>query len=479
MIPNWIEQRAGLTPKRVALTFNKQQWTFEELSQQSKYYVQVLTDAGITTGQRVAIYGKSTPQLVKIIFACMQLQVEMVLLNLRLSKPELQYQLEDAAVHAILIDDDLVEGLPNTTTPQLKFSLFEQSVTEGTVIQRWNRETTMTIMYTSGTTNLPKGVRQTVGNHLASATSSLYNTGLVEDEAWICTVPIFHISGFSMLCKCILHGVRLDLYEKYDVESVAQQLIEGTATRMSAVAIMLEKIISHIEKSGKKASPRFQLILGGGGPIPEDYLKRAHAIGIRVAQTYGMTETSSQTATLSSEDALRKLGSAGKALMFNEIKIDGATQAGEHGEICVRGEHVTPGYIGRHAHIPTTVDGWLHTGDIGYMDEEGYLYVADRRSDLIISGGENIYPAEIENVLLGHPAVLGAGVCAVANDVWGQRPIAFIVKKKDVTSEELAVYCKEHLAKYKIPDAFYFIEELPRNGAGKLMRRKLHAYIEI
>lgn len=478
MIPNWIEQRAALTPNRVALTFNKQQWTFKELSQQSKYYAQVLTDMNITSGQRVAIYSQSTPQLVKVIFACMQLQVEMVLLNLRLSKPELHYQIEDAAVQAVIVADNLVEALPDMAVPQLKISRFEQSIVEGAVIQHWHRETTLTIMYTSGTTNLPKGVRQTVGNHLASATSSLYNTGLVADEAWICTVPIFHISGFSMLCKCILHGVRLDLYEKYDVESVAQQLIEGTATRMSAVAIMLEKIISHIESLGKKVSPRFQLVLAGGGPIPEEYLKRAHIIGLPVAQTYGMTETASQTATLSNEDALRKLGSAGKALMFNEIKIDGAAQANEHGEICVRGEHVTPGYIGRHAHLPTTKDGWLHTGDIGYMDEEGYLYVADRRSDLIISGGENIYPAEIENVLLSHSAVLGAGVCGIANDEWGQRPVAFIVKKNEVSKETLLAYCSERLAKYKLPEAIYFVEELPCNGAGKLMRRKLHEFIE-
>lgn len=478
MIPNWIEQRAALTPSRVALTFNKQQWTYEELSQQSKYYVKVLTEAGVASGERVAIYSKSTPNLIKMIFACMQLQVEMVLLNLRLSKPELSYQIEDAEVKVIIVADDLVEALPSVETPKLTFSIFEQSTVEGEVVQRWSRDTTMTIMYTSGTTNHPKGVRQTVGNHLASATSSLYNTGLIEDEAWICTVPIFHISGFSMLCKCILHGVRLDLYEKYDVEAVAQQLIEGTATRMSAVAIMLEKVISYIEKTGQKASPRFQLILGGGGPIPEDYLKRAHAIGIRIAQTYGMTETSSQTATLSSEDALRKLGSAGKALMFNEIKIDGALKAGDHGEICVRGEHVTPGYIGCHSNLPTTIDGWLHTGDIGYLDDEGYLYVADRRSDLIISGGENIYPAEIENVLLSHHAILEAGVCGIADENWGQRPIAFIVKKQELSVEELKAYCIERLAKYKVPEKFRFIEELPRNGAGKLMRRKLPQFLK-
>lgn len=478
MIPNWIEQRAALTPERVALTFNKKSWTFSELSQQSKRYAAMLKNEQLVKGQRVAIYGHSTPELIITLLACMQLQIEMVLLNLRLTGPELQYQIEDAEVDAILVEDLLVEALPAVETKKIRFSTLQRSEVETTIEAYWDRADTLTIMYTSGTTNRPKGVRQTVGNHLASATSSLYNTGLVENEAWICTVPIFHISGFSMLCKCLLHGACLDLYEKFDVEKVAQQLIEGTATRMSVVAVMLEKIISHIEDLHEVVSPRFQLMLGGGGPIPADYLKRAAQLHIRVAQTYGMTETSSQTATLSSEDALRKIGSAGKALMFNEIKIDGAENPMEHGEICVRGDHVTPGYIGRHAAIPTMTDGWLHTGDIGYLDEEGYLYVADRRSDLIISGGENIYPAEIENVLLSHPAILGAGVCGIQDEVWGQTPAAFIVKKKAVSEAELYAYCCTQLAKYKIPKAFYFIDELPRNGAGKLMRRKLHEHID-
>lgn len=477
MIPNWIEQRASLTPERVALTFNNKKWTFEELSQKSKRYATVLQQHQLKKGQRIAIYGNSTPELITILFACMQLQIEMVLLNLRLSGPELNYQIEDAEVDAIIVEDLLVDKLPANHHQIILFSQFQQATETATVEAYWSRQHTMTIMYTSGTTSEPKGVRQTVGNHLASATASLYNTGLVEDEAWICTVPIFHISGFSMLCKGILHGVRIDLYEKFEVAKIAEQLIEGTATRMSVVAVMLEKVISHIEKLNKFTSPRFQLILAGGGPIPEDYLKRAAAVGLRVAQTYGMTETSSQTATLSSEDALRKLGSAGKALMFNEIKIDGVQNPLEHGEICVRGDHVTPGYIGRHAHLSTTVDGWLHTGDIGYLDEEGYLYVADRRSDLIISGGENIYPAEVEKVLMSHPAVLEAGVCGLKDEVWGQKPAAFIVTKKEIAVEELYNYCCTQLAKYKTPKTFYFIEELPRNGAGKLMRRKLPEYI--
>jgi Acyl-CoA synthetases (AMP-forming)/AMP-acid ligases II len=263
----------------------------------------------------------------------------------------------------------------------------------------------LTIMYTSGTTGFPKGVRQTVGNHVSNATSSLYNTGLIEDDAWLCAVPLFHISGFSMLCKCLLHGVRLELYTKFDVKKIVDQLVDGTVTRMSVVAVTLERILTELERRDKYVSNRFQTMLAGGGPVPIDYLKRAIERKIRVSQTYGMTETASQTSTLSSEDALRKIGSAGKPLFFNQIRIDGANQPFEQGEILIRGAHVTPGYVGRFAHKLSQENGWLHSGDIGYLDEEGYLFVVDRRSDLIISGGENIYPAEIENVLTSHPSV--------------------------------------------------------------------------
>lgn len=474
MVPNWIEQRAALTPNRVALTYKEDHWTFLQLANRSKEYAQQLQLQGVQTGDRVAIYGQSSPQLVMVIFACMQLQVEMVMLNLRLSKRELAYQIEDAQVKKIIVQDELMKQLPEVDVDFVQFSTIQQACEMAVPVNSWGKDSTMTIMYTSGTTSKPKGVRQTVQNHLASATSSLYNTGLIEDEAWICTMPIFHISGFSMLCKSILHGVRIDLYEKFDEEKVVAQLIDGSATRMSVVAVMLEKILSHLEASNAKVSPRFQLALAGGGPIPKSYLQRAAALHLKVAQTYGMTETSSQTATLSNEDALRKLGSAGKALMFNEIKIEGTSEPFVHGEICIRGDHVTPGYIGQHAHLPTTVDGWLHTGDIGFLDDEGYLFVADRRSDLIISGGENIYPAEVESVLSSHEAVEAVGVCGLPDEKWGQCPAAFVLLKKEVSEDVLRAFCEENLAKYKVPKTIHFVDELPRNGAGKMMRRKLH-----
>lgn len=475
MVPNWITQRAMLSPNKIALQFEGQTWTYQSLNERSIMRAQQLTTLGIQPFDRVAIYATSTADIIEMMLACMQLQCEMVLLNLRLSRYELSYQIDDAAVGAILVEDALVDRLPACENAIYPFSVvYAQTPTQVTVSDTWDEGATMTIMYTSGTTGFPKGVRQTVGNHMSVATSSLYNTGMRDDDAWLCTMPLFHISGFSMLVKCLMHGVRLDLYTKFDVEQVADALINGTVSHMSVVAVTLERLISELESRQAVASPKFQMMLAGGGAVPESYLQRAFARGLRVAQTYGMTETSSQTATLSPSDALHKIGSAGKPLFFNQIRIDGATKAGDVGEICIKGDHVTPGYVGRFAQKASQKDGWLYSGDMGYLDEDGYLYVVDRRSDLIISGGENIYPAEIENVLAAHPAIQEVGVCGVDSPEWGQVPVAFIVAKDRTACEALHAYCCERLARYKVPKAFHFVEALPRNGSNKLMRRKLH-----
>jgi O-succinylbenzoic acid--CoA ligase len=221
-------------------------------------------------------------------------------------------------------------------------------------------------------------------------------------------------------------------------------------------------------------------VLLGGGPAPEPLLRRCADIGVPVVQTYGLTEAASQVATLAPEDALPKLGSAGKPLFGTELRIvDGAGQTcapGDAGEIVVRGPTVSPGYLNRREESARALrDGWLHTGDIGYVDDEGYLYVLDRRDDLIVSGGENISPAEIEAVLQSHPAVAEAGVWGVVDVRWGQVPVAAVVLRDGLatTPDLLIEYCRGRLATYKVPSRIEFAEALPRNAAGKLLRSEL------
>jgi o-succinylbenzoate---CoA ligase len=477
MQPNWIKQRAYLTPNRIALSYEQQQWTFKELHDLSVRIAYKLHAFGISTGKRIAILSPSTPQLIQMLYGCMQAQCEMVLLNGRLSKQELAYQVADAEVDAIVVADTEIEKLFEDERILTFTQLEAQQPQPFEIASEWDEQFALTIMYTSGTTGFPKGVCQTVGNHSSSAISSALNLGISEQDVWLCTVPIFHISGFSIVVRSLLYGMKIRLYEKFDALKCAQEISTGSVTKMSVVSVTLENILTVMEQANMIAHPNFTTMLAGGGPVPVEYLKRAMKLHLPVAQTYGMTETSSQTATLTNEDALSHLGSAGKPLFFNQIRID-AKDDDKVGEILIRGPHVTPRYIGKFKDKPTTEDGWLHSGDLGYLDEEGYLYVVDRRSDLIISGGENIYPAEVESVLLAHPAVKEAGVCGITHEKWGEVPIAFVVKKIDVTEQQLLDFCKGNLANYKNPKNIYFVDELPRSGSNKLLRRNLKQLLD-
>lgn len=475
MTPNWILQRAGLTPDRVAISWGDQRWTFREMADRAMDIARKMRGNGLKEGDRVALLAAGGPDTVFLIHGGLLAGFELVLLNSRLTRAELAYQIQDSEAKAVFTDDALLDLAPDSMAVSRLLSGEEEDFQPA---ELWEEDRTLTIMYTSGTTGFPKGVRQTAGNHLSSAIASALNMGLQDGDVWLCAMPLFHISGFSILSRSLIYGMTVRLQTKFDAEASAEEIADGGVTRMSAVAAQLVRVLDILESRNQRASDSFQQILAGGGPVPSPYIRRAEALGIQILQTYGMTETSSQTATLSAEDALRKSGSSGKPLFFNRIRIDGAEKPGDEGEILISGPHVTPGYIGRFSDSPAQVDGWLHTGDIGRLDDEGFLYVLDRRSDLIISGGENIYPAEIEQVLAGHPSVAEVGVAGVEDKRWGQVPAAFVVARDAVPAEDLEVFCRERLAPYKVPKHYQFVSELPRNASNKLLRRELKTMLE-
>lgn len=474
--PNWLSQRAHLSGGRMALSFQQQQWTFSEINDLAMDYAGKLTALGVRPDSRVAILAKSNPEFVFVMYGCLHLGCEMVMLNERLAAAELTYQINDSEADFVLAADELQGKLGNH--PLLLFSVIQAAESaEFVPQQQWPKERTISIMYTSGTTGNPKGVRQTAENHFSSAVSSALNIGIAPDDVWLCSMPLFHISGFSILMRSLIYGMGVRLHSKFDAVNSAEEICSGKVTYMSMVGVMLERVLRALDDSPMAVSPRFKAILAGGGPIPVVYINRAEALGISVLQTYGMTETSSQTTTLQSADAERKVGSSGKPLFLYNVKIDGTERAGERGEILIHGPQVTPGYIGKFAERSVQQDGWLHTGDVGYLDEEGFLFVVDRRSDLIVSGGENIYPAEIEKVLLAHPAVREAGVCGAPSSEWGEVPAAFVVLNTPVETDELLAYCREQIASYKVPKRLDIVESLPRNASNKLLRRELRTWL--
>jgi O-succinylbenzoic acid--CoA ligase len=477
-MPNLLKKRAFLTPDRAAIYFQEETFSFKQLYDSAVKIAGQLKTCGVAKGDFVAVMLTNHLETVVILFALQLLGVTAVILNNRLSSSEIEWQLNDSKAVLLILESAFLEKAP-AIRKITKDELFATTNTNPEIQEEVDLSETCTIMYTSGTTGNPKGVIQTYGNHWWSAIGSALNLGYAEEDAWLCAVPLFHISGYSILMKSVIYGMPIVLHESFDAQKTIEDIRRKHVTIMSVVGTTLTRIVDALE--GEHLPDYFRCMLLGGGPAPLPLLKACVEREIPVFQTYGMTETSSQIVTLAPEYSFRKLGSAGKPLFPSQIRIekeDGRlAHANEEGEIVVKGPNVTSGYLYRPEATKEKIhDGWLYTGDMGYLDEEGFLYVLDRRSDLIISGGENIYPAEVEAVLLGHSCVADAGVTAAQDDVWGQVPIAFIVTKPGgsiCSEDELRHYCTEQLAKYKVPKRIYFVEHLPRNAAKKLLRRKL------
>lgn len=477
ILPNFLKNRAALTPNREAIVFKDKRLTFKELYQEAYYRAGVLTASGVTEKAYVGFLVKSDLDTVISLLALQIIGAKAVLLNNRLTADELVYQLNDARVEFLVTEPvfnsvckQIKEQMPalNIMDKQAAASYAEPS--EKKIIHLAD---TCTIMYTSGTTGFPKGVIQTYGNHWWSAMGSVLNLGLHEKDAWLCAVPLFHISGYSILIRSMVYGIKLVLHDHFEVDKILRDIEKEKISIMSVVTTMLQKIEFAVEKS---LPLTFRCMLLGGGPASLDLLNSCMKKGIPVYYSYGMTETSSQIVTLASEYSTKKIGSAGKALFPAQIKImddkGNETAPNIPGEIAVYGPNVSQGYLNKGK---ISIDGWFYTGDIGYIDSEGFLFVLDRRTDLIISGGENIYPAEIEGVLTAINGIIDAGVVGEKNEEWGEVPIAFVVKEHNVvlTEETILNICKQKLAKYKVPKKVYFISEIPRNASKKILRRKL------
>ncbi|SFE37181.1 o-succinylbenzoate--CoA ligase [Alteribacillus iranensis] len=480
VLPNWLKKRAFVTPDRTAIEYKDQQYTFKQLHQLTGEKAGQLAAAGVKKGDVGAILLKNHPDTVIMIHALFYIGVQVVMLNNKLSKDELTWQLEDSQASFVITETTFL----NKVETQHQWSVWTMdemsewpSITAA-VKEEHDLDDIATVMYTSGTTGYPKGVIQTYGNHWWSAVGSALNLGLSENDSWYCSVPVFHISGLSILMRSVIYGMTVILAEKFSAKEANWHIHENGVTIMSVVPTMLNRMVHELGESIYPSS--FRCMLLGGGPAPESLLKKCKTKKIPVFQSYGMTETSSQIVTLSPDDSLRKLGSAGKALMPSQVRInteDKEAKPGEEGEILVKGPNVTRGYLNNLAATEKAIhEGWFYTGDIGYLDKEGFLYVLDRRSDLIISGGENIYPAEIESVLSSFPAVQEAGVIGKKDEEWGEVPVAFVVvnaQSAETIIREIKTYCEERLASYKVPRKIIPCNKLPRNAAGKLLRREL------
>ncbi|HEV7217096.1 MAG TPA: o-succinylbenzoate--CoA ligase [Chloroflexota bacterium] len=485
-LPEWLHRRAELSPGRLALVSGDSRWTFAELDRRADAVARHLAGLGVRQGDRVATLLRNGPAPVLVLHALARLGAVLAPLNIRLAPAELAWQLADCAAAWLVYDAahavaaKAAAGNGGGTALVAEEALTDgasgaQKVLASDAVERRQVDLAalQSIVYTSGTTGRPKGALLTFGNHWWSAVGSALNLGLQAEDRLLASLPLFHVGGMAILWRSVIYGCSAIVQERFEPIAMNAAIDGEGVTIVSVVAAMLQRML---DERGDRPYPSWlRCVLLGGGPAPQPLLAACAARQLPVVQTYGLTETASQAVTLAPEDALRKLGSAGKPLFPLELQIavDGReASAGETGEICLRGPSVSPGYLRT---ASGRADGWLHTGDLGRLDAEGYLYVADRRDDLIISGGENVYPAEVEAVLLEHPAVAEAGVSGVPDPRWGQVPVATVVLRGGAAASEgdLLAFCTSRLARYKVPASVQFRQQLPRTASGKLQRRLL------
>jgi len=494
VFPDWVATCASEFPDRIALAADGKTWTYAELDADAARMARRLAVLGARSGDRIATLLNNGAAAAIIPHAALRLGATIVPLNVRLSESELAWQLDDCAPRLLVGDGRTVERIPTANASLLSVSvdadgaevpgissLDDIEAADIPLRLSHDADAVLAIIYTSGTTGRPKGAMLTVANFWWSAVGSALNLGTEENDRWLACLPLFHVGGLSIVIRSAIYGITAVIHDGFDPDAVNAAIDNEEISIVSVVAVMLQRMLG--ARDAKPFPPRLRVALLGGGPAPRALLERANASGIPVAQTYGLTEACSQVATLPPEDAERKLGSAGRVLRPNELRISSSdnSEAGsnEVGEILVKGPIVMAGYFGQPgATSRAIVEGWLHTGDIGRLDDDGYLFVLDRRDDLIITGGENVYPAEVEAVLSSHPAVIESAVIGVDDPQWGQRVIAIArldASQASVTDlAALQAFCRKDLAGYKVPKEIRFVNEpLPRTASGKLRRAVL------
>lgn len=474
-LPDWLRARARAFPHRLALAAGSERLTFGELDRRADRAARQLAGLGVTEGTRVALVLGGCVPFVVLTHALTRLGAVMVPVNTRLAAAEVAWRLRDARA-ALVICDGRHAGLSAAAHAEaggagarvLTVEEMAAAPQAGVSLrERISLAKVQGIIHTSATTGQPKGVLLTYGNHWWNAIGSALHLGLRHDDCWLAPLPLYHIGGLAILWRSVIYGIPVVVHEAFDPDVVNREIDAGQVTIVSVVSTMLHRMLD--ARGARPYPPTLRCVLLGGGPAPAPLLERCLRLGVPVTPTYGLTEAASQVATLLPEELPRKLGSAGKALFPTEIKIEG-------GEILVRGPAVMLGYADRPDETARALrGGWLHTGDLGHIDDEGYLYVAERTEDLIVSGGENVYPAEVEAVLLAHPAIEDTGVVGLPDAEWGQVVAAAIRRRAGTCLDdaEVRAFCRERLAGYKVPRRIWFVDDLPRSPSGKLIRRLL------
>ena len=424
-VESWLARAARTRPGTIALRAEDGALTYAALDAAATHAARCLSTLGVRPGDRVAIALPARREFVETLHGCLRLGAVAVPVDLRLTAAERALRCGGCTA---VVSEPLL-GLPDAGAP---------------LTGSHDLDATAIVVYTSGTTAGPRAVELTYGNWLWSALGSAAALGVDPRERWLCTLPLSHVGGLSILLRSAIYATTTILHERFDAEAAADE-IASRATLVSVVPTTLRRLLD----AGLRAPAALRAALVGGAPVPPALLERARAARVPTVTTYGLTEACSQVTT------------GGPALFCTRVRI------GPRREILVAGPTVAP--------AAADPDGWLHTGDEGSLDADGNLTVTGRAGDTIVTGGENVEPAEIEAVLESHPAVAEAAVHGAPDPQWGERIAAAIVlcAGETATVDELRDHCRARLAGYKVPKLFSFVAELPRTPSGKLLRRLL------
>jgi O-succinylbenzoic acid--CoA ligase len=443
---NWLKKQAQEKPTQKflnELTFAEADQRITELAGRLYRFVQYES--------RVALYSPNCEEMVLFYLALQSLHIEVLMLNTRLTAEEIGKKLTALHMRTVFSRDNSFISFAE---------VLQSEVMENVpLVAEYDPEHIAVIMDTSATSGEFKSVPLRWKQFQAHVQASRQTLGVTEEDNWLMVLPMYHISGLTILMRSLFNGTRMTLMERFDEEQTLKWIEEGSVNMLSVVPTLLKRIVDRIRHH------RLRVVLVGGEFIPKSLVETCLQKKIPIYKTYGMTETTSQSATFCVLQNPLKLESAGLPLPGVTIRIKDPDEDGV-GEVLIQSPMVMDGYLGREA-----VSGFFATQDIGCLDEEGYLYILDRRKNIIISGGENIYPQEIENVLYEHLAIAECAIVGMKDEKWGQVPVLFVVSSLE--DESILDYLSQRIAKYKLPKKIVHLNELPKNATGKIMKRSL------
>jgi fatty-acyl-CoA synthase len=493
---DWLQKWSKYTPNRLFLREYDRNidWTYSDFNHRANNFAQhLIENHSIKKGDRIVIYSKNHSEYVLILLACVKIGAIMVPLNYRLTPRELDGLIKDADPTLFIYESEFHENIEEIEVLSNKIKLTIESISHYlidplkdisiNIKNKISEEDIVMILYTAGTTGLPKGAKINHRMLLWNSINTSLRLDLTSADHTQSYAPFFHTGGWNVLFTPFLHhGASHTLLSKFDPDLILQLMEKEKTTLFFGVPTMLQMMADspYFDKVDL-SSVRYAIV--GGAPMPIPLINIWHQKGVFIRQGYGLTEVGPNCFSLHHDDAIRKKGSIGFPNYYIETKIVNDVgiecQSNEVGELWLKSPVVTPGYWNKPKETKAAItNGWFHTGDMVKADEEDYVYVVDRKKNMYISGGENVYPAEVESFIVTQPKVKEVAIIGVTDDRWGEVGHAFIVKKDNskLTDIDIINYCNNQLAKYKIPKYVSFLKELPRNEAGKINRMDLEIF---